>query len=102
MEEMEHSLERDKPETEITDSTIPNLGTGTPYSVTEIVETFEKVNNVPVPHVYGPRRAGDLPESYANADKALRVLDWKTEKSLADMCRDTWNWQKNNPNGYQK
>ena len=79
-----------------------NLGTGTPYSVTEIVETFEKVNNVPVPHVYGPRRAGDLPESYANADKALRVLGWKTEKSLADMCRDTWNWQKNNPNGYQK
>ena len=57
-----------------------NLGTGTPYSVTEIVETFEKVNNVPVPHVYGPRRAGDLPESYANADKALRVLGWKTEK----------------------
>ena len=79
-----------------------NLGTGTPYSVTEIVETFEKVNNVPVPHVYGPRRAGDLPESYANADKALRVLGWKTEKSLADLCRDTWNWQKNNPNGYQK
>ena len=79
-----------------------NLGTGTPYSVTEIVETFEKVNNVPVPHEYGPRRAGDLPESYANADKALRVLGWKTEKSLADMCRDTWNWQKNNPNGYQK
>ncbi len=79
-----------------------NLGTGTPYSVTEIVETFEEVNHVPVAHVYGPRRAGDLPESYANADKALRVLGWKTEKSLADMCRDTWNWQKNNPNGYQK
>ena len=79
-----------------------NLGTGTPYSVTEIVDTFEQVNHVPIPHVYGARRAGDLPESYANAEKANRILGWKTEKSLADMCRDTWNWQKNNPNGYRK
>ena len=79
-----------------------NLGTGTPYSVTEIVETFEKVNDMKVNHVYGERRPGDLPESYANADKALKVLGWKTEKTLADMCRDTWNWQKNNPNGYKK
>ena len=79
-----------------------NLGTGTPYSVTEIVDTFEKVNNIKVNHVYGPRRAGDLAECYANADKALKVLGWKTEKSLEDMCRDSWNWQKNNPNGYNK
>lgn len=78
-----------------------NLGTGTPYSVTEIVETFERVNGVKVNHVYGGRRAGDLPECYANADKALRVLGWKTEKSLEDMCRDAWNWQKQNPNGYR-
>lgn len=79
-----------------------NLGTGTPYSVTEIVNTFEKVNGVKVNHVYGPRRAGDLAECYANADKALEVLGWKTEKTLEDMCRDSWNWQKNNPNGYKK
>lgn len=79
-----------------------NLGTGTPYSVTEIVETFEKVNGVKVNHVYGPRRAGDLPECYANADKALKILGWKTEKTLEDMCRDSWNWQKNNPNGYKE
>ena len=78
-----------------------NLGTGTPYSVTEIVETFERVNNIKVNHVYGPRRAGDLAELYANADKALEILGWKTEKSLEDMCRDSWNWQKNNPNGYR-
>ncbi len=77
-----------------------NLGTGKPYSVTEIVDTFEKVNGVRVNHVYGARRAGDLAECYANADKAWQVLGWKTERSLADMCRDTWNWQKNNPNGY--
>jgi len=79
---------------------IINLGTGTSYSVTEIVETFERVNNVRVKHVYGPRRAGDLAELYANADKALAVLGWKTEKTLEDMCRDSWNWQKNNPDGY--
>lgn len=81
---------------------IVNLGTGTPYSVTEIVETFERVNGVNVNHVYGDRRPGDLPECYANADKALKLLGWKTEKTLADMCRDSWNWQKQNPNGYQK
>lgn len=79
-----------------------NLGTGTPYSVTEIVETFERVNGVKVNHVYGNRRFGDLAECYANADKALEVLGWKTEKSLEDMCRDSWNWQKNNPNGYRE
>ncbi|MBQ9808026.1 MAG: UDP-glucose 4-epimerase GalE [Ruminococcus sp.] len=79
-----------------------NLGTGTPYSVTEIVETFERVNDMKINHVYGDRRPGDLAESYANADKALKVLGWKTEKTLDDMCRDTWNWQKNNPNGYNK
>lgn len=79
-----------------------NLGTGTPYSVTEIVDTFEKVNGIKVNHVYGPRREGDLAECYANADKALKVLGWKTEKTLEDMCRDTWKWQKNNPDGYNK
>ena len=77
-----------------------NLGTGTPYSVTEIVDTFERVNGVKVDHVYGDRRDGDLAECYANADKALKVLGWKTERTLEDMCRDSWNWQKNNPNGY--
>jgi UDP-glucose 4-epimerase len=79
-----------------------NLGTGRPYSVTEIVTTFERVNNLKLNYVYGPRRAGDLAESYANSDKALKVLGWKTEKTLEDMCRDSWNWQKKNPNGYRK
>lgn len=77
-----------------------NLGTGTPYSVTEIVDTFEKVNRIKVNHVYGARREGDLAECYANADKAWKVLGWKTERTLEDMCRDSWNWQKNNPEGY--
>lgn len=79
-----------------------NLGTGIPYSVTEIVETFEKVNEIKVNHVYGARRDGDLAECYANADKAYKILGWKTERTLEDMCRDSWNWQKNNPDGYGK
>ena len=78
-----------------------NLGTGTPYSVTEIVEAFERVNGVRIPHEFGPRRFGDLPEFYANADKAAQILGWKAVRSLDDMCRDSWNWQKQNPNGYR-
>lgn len=78
-----------------------NLGTGTPYSVTEIVTTFERVNGLKLNYEYGPRRAGDLADSYANADKALRVLGWKTEKTLDDMCRDLWKWQSMNPNGFK-
>lgn len=79
---------------------IVNLGTGTPYSVTEIVQTFERVNEMKLNYKYGDRRAGDLAECYANADKAWKLLGWKAEKNLDDMCRDAWNWQKNNPNGY--
>ena len=83
-----------------TGTEIFNLGTGKGVSVTELVETFEQVNGVAVPHVYVGRRAGDLAEYYANADKARRVLGWQAERNIADMCRDSWNWQKNNPNGY--
>jgi len=77
-----------------------NLGTGTPYSVVEIVEAFERSNGVPVKYEFGPRRDGDLPEFWANADKARDVLGWMASRSLDEMCRDTWNWQKNNPKGY--
>lgn len=78
-----------------------NLGTGKPYSVTDIVNAFESSTGVKVNHVYGPRRAGDLPECYANADKAAKMLGWKAEKTLEDMCRDSWNWQSKNPMGYR-
>ena len=60
-----------------------NLGTGVPYSVTEMVDAFERVSGVKVNHKYGERRAGDLPKAYASADKAWRVLGWKAEKGLA-------------------
>ena len=78
-----------------------NLGTGKPYSVLDIVNTFQQVNAVKVNYVIGPRRAGDLPVCYADATKAKKVLGWEAKRSLADMCRDSWNWQKNNPDGYR-
>ena len=77
-----------------------NLGTGQPYSVLDIVNTFQQVNNISVAYEIGPRRAGDLPVVYADATKAKTVLGWQAKRSLADMCRDSWNWQKNNPEGY--
>jgi GDP-D-mannose dehydratase len=55
-----------------------------------------------IKYEFGPRRAGDLPQFWADSDKAQKVLGWKTTRTLEDMCRDTWNWQSNNPNGYAK
>lgn len=78
-----------------------NIGTGTPYSVLDIINTFEKVNGVKVNYEIGPRRAGDLPEVWANVDKAAKVLHWRAERDLAAMCRDAWNWQVKNPEGYE-
>ena len=72
-----------------------NIGTGTGYSVLELAKTFERENDVPVPFVIAPRRDGDLAEFYADSSKAERLLGWKAQKTLADMCRDAWNWQKN-------
>lgn len=80
---------------------IVNLGTGTGYSVLDIVKTFEKVNNLTIPYVIKPRRAGDIAVCYADASKAEKVLGWKAEKNLEDMCFDSWNWQSHNVNGYK-
>ena len=79
-----------------------NLGTGTGYSVLDMVRTFREVNRVDVPYVIAPRRPGDLATCYADPAKSAAVLGWRAEKSLADMCRDSWNWQHNNPNGYEE
>lgn len=79
-----------------------NLGTGIPYSVKEIVETFEDTTNTHINHVFGQRRPGDLPVAYACADKARSVLGWTAKRNLRTMCRDSWNWQEKNPNGYRK
>lgn len=80
---------------------IVNLGTGTGYSVLDIVKAFERVNNIKIPYVIKPRRAGDIAECYANAEKAEKILGWKAELGLDDMCYDSWNWQSNNVNGYK-
>ena len=79
---------------------IYNLGTGNGVSVLELVTAFEKATGVKVPYVIVPRRPGDIALSFADVSKANRVLNWKAEKNAEDACRDTWNWQKNNPNGY--
>lgn len=77
-----------------------NLGTGVGCSVLDIIKTFERVNGVPVPFEIAERRPGDLPEYFANPHKANSLLGWKAEKTLDDMCRDAWNWQKLNPQGF--
>lgn len=71
-----------------------NLGTGNPYSVLEIVDAFERNSGVEIPYVFGARRPGDLPEVWANSDKAERLMGWKAHRDLNDMCRDAWNWQR--------
>jgi len=79
-----------------------NLGTGTGYSVLDVVKTFERVNGVKIPYVITHRRPGDVDKCFADPTKAHKELGWKAEKNLEDMCRDSWNWQRNNPNGYEE
>ena len=85
-----------------TGESVFNPGTGHGYSVLDMVHAFETANGVKVPYVIAERRPGDLPACYADPSKSLEVLGWKAERNLVDMCRDTWNWQKHNPNGYEK
>ena len=71
-----------------------NLGTGKGSSVMEMIRAFEKANNLTIPYEIAPRRPGDLPFSFAKTDKAEKLLGWKAEKTLEDMCRDAWNFEK--------
>ena len=80
---------------------ICNLGTGHGYSVLEIVKSFEKVNDIKIPYSIKPRRAGDIAECYASPEKAKRELGWEAENGIEEMCRDSWNWQKGHPNGFE-
>ena len=75
---------------------IYNLGTGNPYTVLEMIETFKRVNNVDVPYEIAPRREGDLAISYADCTKAENELGWVAEKNIEDMCKDSWNYVKKN------
>ncbi len=77
-----------------------NLGAGKGYSVLQLVEAFEKANGVKIPYAISERRAGDVATCYADSSKAKEQLGWEAEKTIEDMCKDSWNWQSKNPNGY--
>lgn len=77
-----------------------NLGTGKGYSVLELVHAFEKASGIHIPYRIVPRRPGDIAACYADPSRAAKELHWEAEKTLNEMCTDSWRWQKNNPNGY--
>ena len=79
---------------------IYNLGTGKGTSVLEMVHAFESANNLKVNYKIMPRRSGDIDECYADCSKANKELNWKAQYSVEDACRDSWNWQSKNPNGF--
>ena len=81
---------------------IINLGTGVGVSVLELVSAFEKATGVTIPKEITERRPGDIATCYASTDKAKKELGWEAKKTIAQACEDTWRWQKNNPNGYEK
>ncbi len=77
-----------------------NLGTGTGYSVLDIIRAFSKACGKEIPYVIDARRPGDIATCYSDPSKAYEVLGWKAEKNLEDMCKDAWRWQSQNPDGY--
>ena len=79
-----------------------NLGTGTGYSVLDIVNAFNEANGLDLPYRIVDRRPGDIDRCYADPAKSAEILGWHAEKSLQDMCRDSWNWQSKNPQGYSE
>ncbi len=81
---------------------VVNLGTGIGYSVLEVIETFQKVNNVKILYELKDRREGDVASCYADASFANAYLDWSAKLTLDDICLDSWRWQKKNPKGYEK
>lgn len=81
---------------------IHNLGTGVGYSVLDIIQAFEKANDLKIPYELSGRRPGDVTICYADPSKAKRELGWEAKRDIETMCADAWNWQKNNPNGYEK
>lgn len=79
-----------------------NLGTGHGYSVLNVVKAFEEASGVKIPYRIAPRRPGDIAECWSDPSKAARELGWKAKFGLEEMCRDSWNWQKQNPEGYKE
>ena len=79
-----------------------NLGTGQGYSVLDMVKAFSRACGKEIPYEIKPRREGDIAMCYADPSKAARVLGWKAERGLDEMCEDAWRWQSQNPNGYKE
>jgi UDP-glucose 4-epimerase len=77
-----------------------NLGTGIGYSVLEMIQAFERASGRTIPYRIVDRRAGDVAEAWADPTLAKRELEWMATRGLDEMCRDAWNWQVKNPNGY--
>jgi UDP-glucose 4-epimerase len=77
-----------------------NLGTGTGYSVLDMVKAINEANGLDLPYKIVDRRPGDLATCYADPTKSAEKLGWKAERNLQDMCRDSWRWQSSNPKGY--
>ena len=77
-----------------------NLGTGIGYSVLDIIKAFNKACGRELPYVIDPRRPGDIAQCYSDPSKAAELLHWKAERGIDEMCRDAWNWQSKNPEGY--
>jgi len=78
-----------------------NLGSGQGHSVLEVVQAFEKASGCRIPYRFAGRRAGDVAQCFSEVSRSYEVLGWRTTHTLADMCADTWRWQKANPNGYR-
>ena len=89
-------LERNKPQ-----YVEMNIGTGKGTSVLELLEIFQKVNQIKIPYIFSSRRKGDSGIVYADNSLAKKLLNWEPTKSVEEMCRDGWNWQLNNPNGFK-
>ncbi|MBT9778291.1 UDP-glucose 4-epimerase GalE [Clostridium sp. MCC353] len=81
---------------------IYNLGTGTGYSVLDVINAFEEANDLKINYVFKERRPGDIPACYADPSKAKEELGWSAKRGIKEMCQDSWRWQKNNPNGYEE
>ena len=79
-----------------------NLGTGKGVSVLELIQAFEKASGQKIPFEIAPRRSGDIAECYADATKASVELNWRAEKTIEQMCEDSWRWQSQNPRGFEK
>jgi UDP-glucose 4-epimerase len=77
-----------------------NLGTGKGSSVLDVIKAFSKACGKDIPYKVEARRDGDIAENYANCDKAAREMNWTAKYTIDDMCRDSWNWQSHNPDGY--